>query len=731
MSRYEKRRYSAADLELIVSQTLEKLNREPEDFTASWLLEGGIGSAIWKTTNGNKHRKTENGWKHTMNVHFHFRLPDDTYLTDPENSVMLHAIQKYLFYLRSGLYPSHPGPRVWADHVPPVLNLAAWMYIEKERYLPEKFGFKLLNEETIRNLIAKIAIGGWEHALSVIPRLLDKLHIKAFGVVAPENLHSNPFNLSKDVKSGILKALASEKSFVKHQKKLKGKSQDRIPNSYILELLGKPGVHEKNSKMVLFLSQFNKDEPSGSLINDYVRVSQYPKRTAAIVGPELNQPLCEGTIKNVIYKLNIFFRGNIHKETTIPKIKYNPKELRLLAAQYVAPSQHKQLIPLKFGLKILRRSTELVIIHGNALIESCLDYIRILHNKNSALDFKSRQELAAKQLPEIISRHMTIECEGLPSKSIGRALKIDTATRELKSLDPENLSLNQALGILIGAQCNIISMLKPLRNEELINLRRDCVSVDTLLGGAWIESTVGKTGAEGINMEATRPIPNLTLKAIAQLSYFGRNLAEIYQDKSPHATEDLFYIPSPIVFTKSHKISVQQKIGQYIGLFHDYIEAPIDEYGRRFYPGPHEFRKFFILLMYWHEQNIGFSCAAWMAGHQLTEHTQAYTDASVSAAEISLWEAECIEDKIIELEESKEDRHDIDGLVALYEAVKQRFGVGRVEGLQRRDYIEFLQDLLDENTVTIKPFLIYVPGQQEPEGIDLAFKFEDKQDEQF
>lgn len=731
MSRYEKRKYTADDLDLIISQTHERLNREPEDFTASWLLEGGIGSTVWKTANGGKHCKTKNGWKHTKNAHFHFRLPDDTYLTDPENSVMLHAIQKYLFYLRSGFYGSHPGPQQWASHVQPVLNLAAWMYLDRERFLPEKYGFRLLNEETIRSLITKVATGGWEHALSIIPRLLDKLHIKAFGEPAPEHIHSNPFNLPEDMKSAILSALASENNFVKHQQKLKGKSQDRIPNSYVMDLLGKPGIHEKNSKMILFLSQFNKDKPSDSLVNDYMRISQYPKRTAAIVSPQILQPVCEGTIKNLIYHLNIFFRGFIHEETTIPKIRYNPKELRQQVAQHVRLSQHKQLIPLKFGLKILRKSTELVIVHGDALIESCLEYIKILHQKSAGMDSKSRQELAAQQLPEILSKHMTLEYEDLPSRSIGHALKINTDKKELKSLDPEHLSLNQALCILIGAQCNVISMLKPLRTEELINLRRDCASIDTLLGGAWINSTVGKTGVEGINMEQSRPIPKLTLKAIMQLSYLGKNLADIYQDNSPHATNDLFYIPSPLAFTKGHKIAIQQKLGWYMGLFNDYIEAPIDEHGRRFYPGPHEFRKFFILLMYWHEQNIGFSCAAWMAGHQLVEHTQAYTDASVSVAEISLWEAECIEDKLIELEESKADRHDIDGLVALYEAVKKRFGVGRVEGLQKKDYMEFLQDLRDDGTVTIKPFLIYTSGDQEPEGIDLAFKFEDKQDERF
>lgn len=731
MSRYETRKYSAIELERIIANNLERLNREPGDFTASWLLEGGIGSPVWKTANGDKHLETENGWKHTKNIHFDFRLPDETYLTDSQNSVMLHAIQKYFFFLRSGFFGVYPGPTVWADHSTPVLNLAAWMYLDKERYRPEKYGFKLLNEESIKQLITEIAMGGWENALQVIPRLLDKLYVKAFGHKAPEALHASPFNLPEDVKSAIRKTLEQDKEFIDSQKKLRGTSLDRIPMTYISNFIGKPGVHEKQSKLVVFLSQFNKEKPNGPTIGDYTRISQHPKRSTKILKPGINQPICEGTAKNVIYKLNIFFQAHPHAETTIPQIDYNAKNLRLLATQHTTLSQHKQLIPLRFGLKILRKSTELVIVHGDALIESCLEYINILHNKKLESDPKIRQQLATLQLSRITSSHMTLECAGLPSRSIGEALKIRLGQKDLQNLDRENLSLNQALGILISAQCNVIAMLKPLRRSELVGLRRDCATYDTFLGGAWMESHVGKTGAEGINMEFARPIPKLTLKAITQLSYFGAKLVEIFEDTSLHARDDLFYIPSPTEFTKSHKISVSQKLGWYTGLFHDYIEAPIDEQGRRFYPGPHEFRKFFILLMYWHEQNIGFSCAAWMAGHLLTDNTRAYTDASVSAEEISLWEAECIEDKIIELEEGKPDRNNLQGLVALYEAVKARFGVGRVEGLQRRAYIEFLQELRAEGTVTIKPYFVFTPGETEPDGVDLAFKYEDKQDEQY
>ncbi|PVZ42589.1 hypothetical protein [Pseudomonas sp. CC120222-01a] len=731
MPRYEKRQYSITDLERVIAINNERLNREPDDFTASWLLEGNIGSDAWKTSNGDKHVLTEEGWKHTKNVNFNVRLPDDSLLTDSQNTIMLHAIQKTLFYIRSGSFGIYPGPAAWGDHIQPIFNLASYMYLDKERFMPDKFGFNLLNEDALKHLVTKLAQGGWENALEIIPRTLDKLHIKALGQKAPDALHKRAFNLPENVRSKILDALFSDRGFIKYQTDTRGKSPERIPTNYIKHIIGKPGINPKHSKLVVFLAQFNNETTSEKTINDYLRTTQHPRTTTRLLDHEPSHPLTEATLTKIIYNLNNFFKGKHHPSTTIPNINYNPQELRLLASQYINSSQHKQLIPLRFGLKILRKSTEFVIVYGDALIDCCLEYIRHLHNENPNKRLATRMHLANLELPKILEKYMTLECPGLPSNNIGDALKIRCAKKNLQDLDPENLTLNQALGLLICAQSNIICMLKPLRISELISLRRDCAMYDTLLGGAWMESTVGKTGLEGINMEFARPIPKLTLKAISQLQYLGMNLAELFEDTSPHATDDLFYIPSMGTFKKSYRSALKIKLSLYTGLFHDYIDSPIDEHGRRFYPGPHEFRKFFILMMYWHEQNIGFSCAAWMAGHRLTEHTQAYTDASVSAEEISLWEAECIEDKIIELEAGRSNRQDVDGLVALYNAVKARFGVGRVEGLQRKAYIEFLQDLRAEGTITIKPYFIFAPGCMEPDGIDLAFKYEDKQDEQF
>ncbi|WP_317658321.1 hypothetical protein [Pseudomonas sp. KU43P] len=701
------------------------------DFVAAWLLDGAIGSTRWKTANGNKHFKTKNGWQDTVDVNFKIKLADGSFLTDPENAILLTGLQKWAFHLRNGLYGTNPGPRTWEESITPILNIAAWMYLQKDRLLPHQHGFNLLDKDSIKGLVNEVAQGGWEHALCVIPRLLDHLHTKAFGETAPQLFHDNPFNLPDPIKIAILDSLALDSTYRKVKEAVGGRTRERISVSYARHVLGRPGVSGKNSKLVVFLAQFNNTPRTTPLVKDYYRASERPKHHAPLAEVVKVQAASEGTLRLLSQKINLLCRGYVHEETTIPRIDLDAKQLKAMIADKVAVSTHKQMIPLKFGLKILRRSTELVIVHGKSIINCALEYISLLESDKDIIDIHSRRARAERHLPRILSKHKSSDLEGAPGKPLAEALNIECGYNQIISNDFRRLGLNQALAILIGATCNIISILKPLRIDELVKLKRNCLLDDTLLGGSWLESSVGKTGSEGINMELARPIPRLVLKGIRQLQHLGSNLAVIYGDSSEYAQGALFYFPSLAKLQKSAAISIEPRIRRCMELFTDYIEAPVDEYGRRFYPSPHEFRKFFILLMYWHEQNLGFNVASWMAGHTMVQHTQAYTDASINADEISLWEAECIEDKIIELEVARSERHDLNGLIALYEAVKERFGVGQIRGLPRSEYLEFLQDLRAEGIIKVKPYLIFAPGTSEPDGIDLAFKFEDKQDEQF
>ena len=156
-----KQKDSKAILEKLIDQARQSLQSTVK-YTASWLLEGGIGSPSWKVVGSNKKIEI---------INFEQPLANLTILTAPENKLLLESIQKQAFCLRSGLLHSRVCYQVWLDHIRAYINTASWLSLYESQYQPQKYGFKLLNENACKIIIDGYSKGGWAGALEFKDRI--------------------------------------------------------------------------------------------------------------------------------------------------------------------------------------------------------------------------------------------------------------------------------------------------------------------------------------------------------------------------------------------------------------------------------------------------------------------------------------------------------------------------------------------------------------------------------
>lgn len=290
--------------------------------------------------------------------------------------------------------------------------------------------------------------------------------------------------------------------------------------------------------------------------------------------------------------------------------------------------------------------------------------------------------------------------------------------------------LRSVVEAFVGACVVLISILKPIRNKELCNLKRDSLMLNPLFGGAYLEHLQGKTGVMGINLQIVRDIPSLAARGIQYLQVLGVRLSAIYGDNSDHAS-DLFYFPCQGFKMPWGKYN-SLRVNRCIDTFCDIINTPMDKIGRRWYLRVHEMRKFFLLVTNRHQGALVTEALRHAAGHVNTTHIDAYTAVDSYDDECIRFESECVEDKLIALDTGRVDRGGNEGLVKLYELCCHHFKVNSLSSVSSVDTRSLLIDLRRNKTYEISTYAITsVNYDAEVLEMEFAIRIGGKADEKF
>lgn len=707
MSKSAERNYSDKEISELLAEARAIFFPETFPFAsgADWLVEGGLGSPQWKTRNGGR-EYYDGQWHLTKNVTFDRVLPDYSKLTDLENSKCFETVQKWAFALRSGWLQSDLAPKPWVQACNWGLSFTAWVYVKKSEFNPTEFGFELVEKDDIDLLMEQLAIGGWAHALKIIERTFTVLYKLAFGEEPSSSELSKLPSISPDVLHRIVLALETAGCFIQREKS----DQKIVSRIYLADKVGCTSHSFDALSVRHFLRQFENFDSALMIMLPGKRRTAHPNvkdlliDKRAIARPTKQALTLHGM--NCIY----FWSAGGMPGIGLPNIVLKLKELLKDFQPQLDPSEHQILIPLSQALASLNEAALWITQYGDDFLDVFANHLvdrAIIDIDYKELEYCARFKLKQKAFSDqtyfldIQENHLH-KSNGLVASLGLVAPHLHGQRQPIKGA----LSLTQGLHVLIGACAYAIAVMKPMRDGELAMLEYDCVQRNSKTGGCFLKVPVEKAGELGLLDEALRPIPYLTYKAITIMQRLGDFTARFFYGDSARPTR-LFYFPGREGFSPPIDKSYKTSIDKCMDWFCEYINFPLDEYGRRHYFRVHELRKFYLLMQTWDDRLNGWECGAWMATHKKVDHMQAYTEANMDGAEISEWEAEYVEDKLLDLELQDEYGSSSD-IAKLYIKVKNHFKVSRISSLPSDKFRSYLKSMLDSGRYQLIP--ITLPG---------------------
>ncbi|WP_426111980.1 hypothetical protein [Pseudomonas sp. DSP3-2-2] len=710
---------------LLREQALQLLEEPSTDFEASWLLQGGIGSHTWLV-----HIPGES----PIELSFSHLLPDKTNLIELENSKLLTTIQHFAFNMRSGYVSTDIGPNRWLECVAWVTNLASYLTLHTEIYDVKNYGFGQLDKNGCEVLLEDISLGSWGRALLHQERILDIFHEAVSGTKAPVDMIENPFLLSEEFISSVVNYLQLNQLYTDSNLNQGATSTGLVSRTFLAELLGCHPSAFQHLNMRAFLRQF---EPT--LKHEYLlleanrRGANHASHKTALVADTLEHTIGVKAFTNHVIILKHFLSAHSSFPDEIPKVCIDEKDLSLGNRARLRKAGHTEKIPLTTGIRGISASIKWVMVYGDALVDSIIYYTQqSLRINMDGSPYSHKHRAKHKDFLTTIDNFMSTPYEELPSFPLGAALHITTLNPQSRSSDPaEGVSFIHVMQSFIGACTVMIASMKPMREGEISSLERICLDIDTVDGGAFMTHENKKSGSMGLNDDIRRPIPYVTARAIQLLQRLGTALTKIYGDDSEYASK-LFYFPSAVGFTKPSGKGLDFRIDKCVKAFCDQISLPIDKFGRRWYIRKHELRKFFIITMHQHAEMSSNEALRHQAGHLAFDSLGKYLAGELPRDEICQYEAECIDEKLIKLEQGLLNRNENSGLAALYDDVSKMFGVRSVKSRNKRQYFNLLQKLLYAKDIMIITYTIHAENfDGEVWDTDIAIKYGNKSDEKF
>ncbi|QVW25645.1 hypothetical protein KJF94_08895 [Pseudomonas hormoni] len=706
-------------VDMLLKQARERNNSEKRpSFEARWLISGTIGSSIWTTTSP--------GSDEITTINFDRVLSDGSKLTDESNSLVLRAIQVWAFNLRMGaVVDSQFSPQRWHRFIDYSVRLSSWLVRHKERFLPEKYAFGLVTLDAIEELLKELINGGWSQALCVKERVLEFFH-EATGNLTPiEILIDNPDGLSEDFKDAVISWLRSNYGYSYRRLKA-GLLGASVSRKFLTANFG-IGSAGMSANLKAFFRQF---EPKlhGTLLVPARSVRRYPSQNTIGIAEIDKGGLKENHLLDEITFLSYFFTAHPQTYDLIPFLEINKK--RIVSELYLSISRgsHTKLIPLTIGLHAINQAAKWVIIYGEAIISAAIYYAEEFEKIHYSTTL-NHQYQKKKKLFEATKHQWTYidPCSGEVC-SLCDVLNIQTpVAKSVSVLEPDLRTMVEAF---VGACAVLIAILKPIRNKELCNLKRDSLAINPLFGGCYLEHLQGKTGVMGINFQIARDIPSITARGIQLLQVLGSRLSTIYGDSTDHA-KDLFYLPG-LGFKKPGKKTNSAQTNRCIDRFCDLINIPLDKAGRRWYLRVHEMRKFFLLITNRHQGPLVNEALRHAAGHNNRAHLYAYIALDEYDDDYLRFESECVDEKLINLEVGRIDKTKNEGLVSLYDVCCKHFKVSSLSSINASDILNLLMSLrLNKNYEISTCAIVSADYDSEVLEIEFAIRIGSKVDESF
>jgi hypothetical protein len=665
----------------------------------------------WITSAGEETRFFEGKWHGTCDISWDFMLPDGRRFNDPQYHELKNAVQNAAQAYRDGLVTTKvPALKTWVAFCNMMRGLAVWAVLHKNKYLPQRHGFALIDRSALNGLQTQLGLGGWTEAHQIVPRTLLAFYFGAFGDKCPQEFLSDPTSLPLSVRKGIVSWLESERAYGDRSKGL-------VSRAYIAEKIqcNKKSLAGASDKFIAFLRQFEESVIQDNGVLCTVGTSrEFQTRRAPLLSEAATKPTTFGPAKALA--MSLAHLSNLHAfypSQLIPPSEIDVKELKRYGRASSMDPKPTAFIPFDIASKHVAEAVHWVLHYGDALVDY---YLTIISETNRQIaPYACRESARRAKLPAILDAFPPpVELSAISSGF--RILAGNKCSANHHASLRQSPTMQQALEILVGAIAVLIGILKPCRISEITKARRECL---TLGDGYFLDTrlrkrTVGEYSAD----TGPKPIPDVVMKAVSQLQKLGNELVEIFDEQDPFQRNALFYLPSRL--TGNGKVLEARILDRYMEMFVDYVGLPPDELGRRWYLRMHQLRRWFLLHLYWTGRSGAVDACVYMAGHTDALHILSYVSLECGGHHMESLEALYVMDQMHLSEEA--DEYDGGALSKLRSLVLQQFNVTSLDLVPARQFQLYLGELIESGQFIVTPSAI-----ADEDGVihaEVGFRFE-------
>lgn len=680
-------------------------------YEAPWLLTA-FEAPVWATSNRGREELVDGQWQNTIRLDWRIPIPNGALLTDARYEPLLTLAKKIAFLTRSDLVSGSSTPRAWKNSTLHLIRVIRWTVLHEERFLPEQYGLRLLDQPALDWLFGLIAEGGWAHALQVPQRILGAMYLGAHGVASPQALLDNPYTIPTAEIGPLVHWLECQDGYKQTQSGAHyGKRH--LKREPLARLISENPSSLNVPNVSRFLRQFDPDFSNESLLVCLQQGTEFPSQKVESIQVVSGGAGSEGSVETVAQMIATILDAHRH----VPDLLPVPAHISLRRAASNAKrvsrsSSHTLFMPVNTGLAYLNTAMRFVQAYGEAIVGF---YLAVIADYNSNTKNASTNKSLNRRLND-----WHIE-SGEPIAAI---LNITEFRRTEAKPDfgrlQSNPTLDEALRVLIGSCIVCMALLKPSRQEELTHLKRNCLR--EYAGGYWINFNLGKSNASEAWQDEDRPIPVIAAKAIHLLQRLGAGLSTLLAEDRK-VGDNLFYLPK--AEGKGSLAATGGLLNSQLDIFCDFVGLPPDSEGRRWYVRIHEMRKWFLLLLFWSGRFDVLDAARWIAGHTDAEHIYAYIEKEFPGEELPQIEAEYSIDRVyrrdLERKRSKGDAGNEDGVDALYEVVLRHFNVESLTMVPEPEWTGYVQSLREDEKFRLEPHSIFGENGRDVVGINVSF----------
>ncbi|TGA73254.1 hypothetical protein VFES401_00645 [Aliivibrio fischeri] len=643
------------------------------DYTASWLLSD-IHDAQWKIRTSKTivvgKAGNERTYKYTRTIVWEKLLPNGTLLTDDCNQKLLNFIQKIFFLTCEDTTSGSRASAVCiTTNASSLLQFISWVYLYDSIFEPTIYGFSKITQSTLEQFGKEFICSGSFGALNVARRIISQMGID----IESKDYLSLSFNEIEKVQQ----FLERENCYTKNLRGLRCIDRRRISSIF--------GIAKQEMYSHAATAFFRQFEPEYIAINDKVLLpinssTQYPSHRTPLINDVKNKTYTDSLVTNVfdfLYKAMKFKRLFEEYLPCALSLKFN--DLKSQIFRISKPTQRTPWIPLNTNLLLINKSIGMILNDADDILNYYekmiyrFKRVGFFNRENNRRDGNHKGDLIVESLPEELKKYNITSFSKLEY-----SYKLGTGR-----------SFVCVVELLVASCILIIAGLKPMRMEELINLKYDCLYFKKG-DGYWLQQTLVKSGINDVLPQTEKPIPQIAARSIQCL----QRINDIAKDLSDNAIKKessyLFYQLLIGVNNNNASILSSNKIIQLLAQFCDYAGTSIDEFGRRWYVNIHELRKSFLLTFFWTFKESSLDACQWIAGHKDPAHVHAYIRSSTAGEEMTEIEAEYARQQMFLFHE-KNSMLEMRNTEDLYNDICTHFKVKDVSSINEDELNEWIE----------------------------------------